>query len=326
MKNFFDNLFSAFKHYLIHIFGLSLSLSAIYHTMIQFSDDPLFQKFFGIGGIFAGLSIQYLWGLSAAYRERYKQKGQKSDKGKSNRLWCIVILCICIFDFTSSFGVIITEIDKSDQQYSALDDVRQDIEDEIEKLETEIEEKKEQQAIEFRDNKGRGRNYNQFQVEIDVAKAEVEKLKAELSQIKTEVKTVDKSTFARLGEKTGINPFWIELTMSLGLMFLIYYIPLLTPWDVKLPGDNVTPVTVTPRIPSVTVTDETMKYVTRKHVTRNGNNVTPKQTVTSKRVTNVTGDLCVCGCGRPRTGKGLYFSGACRTRLSRRNKKEVVGA
>jgi cell division protein FtsB len=305
LKNFFDNLFSAIKHYAIHVFGLALSLSAIYHTMIQFSDDPLFQKFFGIGGIFAGLSIQYLWGLSAAYRKRdFKSTNHKGkiinlDRRKANRLWCVVILCICIFDFTSSFGVIITEIDKSDQQYSALDDVRQDIEDQIEKLETEIEDKKEQQTIEFKDNKGRGPNYNQFQVEIDSAKAEVEKLKVELSQVKTEVKTVDKSTFARLGEKAGINPFWIELTMSLGLMFLIYYIPLLTPWDVRLPGENVTSVTVTPP-----------------------RNAVKRPAVLHRHVTNMddTGgmDLCQCGKLKPVTHQQCV---ACRVKASRDRKK-----
>mgnify|MGYP001205037928 CR=1 FL=1 len=83
-------------------------------------------------------------------------------------------------------------------------------------------------------------------------------------------------------------------------------------WDVT---DDVTGVT------SVTVTDknETVKHVTKKPVTRNSNKVTVKH------VTNVTGDLCICGCGKPRTGKGLYFSGACRTRVSRRNKKEAIG-
>jgi hypothetical protein len=50
--------------------------------------------------------------------------------------------------------------------------------------------------------------------------------------------TLDKSIFARISEKSGIPAFWIEFTMFAGLMFLIYFIPLLTPWKVKLDNDE----------------------------------------------------------------------------------------
>jgi hypothetical protein len=88
------------KHYAVHAFGLSLSLMAIYHTMTQLSTDPLIRQFFGIGGIFAGLSIQYLRGLSAAYRRH-------GNVNKANWLWVPVVVCIILFDFLSSFGILL---------------------------------------------------------------------------------------------------------------------------------------------------------------------------------------------------------------------------
>lgn len=159
-----------------------------------------------------------------------------------------------------------------------------------------------------------------------------ETIMAEINRLKEENKTAVKTdnslpvtenqdTFrdvANVIKKVNANTlkFWSFTVLALfvfaGLIILNPdYLGML--WDVT----NVT---------DVTVTDETVKHVTKKTVTRNSNKVTPEQTVTLKHVTNVTDDLCVCGCGRPRTGKGLYFSGACRTRLSRKNKKEALGA
>lgn len=40
-----------------------------------------------------------------------------------------------------------------------------------------------------------------------------------------------------------------------------------------------------------------------------------------KAVTNVTGEKCICGCGKPRSGNSMYYSGACKTRMSRRNNR-----
>jgi hypothetical protein len=63
-------------------------------------------------------------------------------------------------------------------------------------------------------------------------------------------------------------------------------------------------------------------------VTRNnstGNSNTPKRAVTLHRHIEATGELCICGCGQPRSGNSMYHGTACRVRVSRRNKIEGVG-
>jgi hypothetical protein len=320
------SLWTQIKHYSIHAFGLTLSLSAIYHTMTQFSTVPLFSQFFGIGGVFAGLSIQYLRALAAAYRKRNK----KGDKKKAVWLWVVVIVCICLFDFLSSFGILITQVDQGEEKYSALYNNWQSIEVDIKGLDQDIQAKKDQQEAEFTDNKGRGPNYDKFQKEIDRLTAQEGIKKAEANKIKAEMATMNKSIFARLGEKTGIPSFWIEFAMFAGLMFLIYFIPLLTPWKIHLEGmeeieTNETPKTVTSNItPETSQTTQTvskprkLKPVTALHETAvTGETVTPEQVTYDS-------ELCICGCGEPRRDGSKYHSNACKTRMSRRTKAEQL--
>lgn len=310
----FKSLWAQIKHYSIHAFGLALSLSAIYHTMTQFSNDQLFSMFFGIGGVFAGLSIQYLRALAAAYRRRDKN----GDRKKAVWLWVVVIICISIFDFLSSFGILITQVDVSEEKYSVLDDSRRGIEADIKDLEGDIQAKKAQQEAEFTDNKGRGPNYDKFQKEIDRLTVLREAKKAKVDKIKAEMATLDKSIFARLGEKSHIPAFWIEFAMFAALMFLIYFIPLLTPWTIHLEGMNETPETgntVTDNVTPVKA-KEPRKF---KPVTRN---IVTNEHVTPEAVTYDT-ELCICGCGQPRRGGSKYHSNACKTRMSRRRNEEV---
>jgi hypothetical protein len=65
-----------------------------------------------------------------------------------------------------------------------------------------------------------------------------------------------------------------------------------------------------------------------KQVTSVTRNKSKRAVTLHRRVTeSVTGELCICGCGQPRTGRSMYHSDACRVRVSRRNKKreEVTG-
>jgi hypothetical protein len=294
------------KHYFVHAFGLALSLSAIYHTMTSFSDDPIFKMYFGIGGVFAGLSIQFLWGLAAAYRKR----GSKPDRRKALSFRVIAILCICIFDFLSAFSIMAAQVNKTEQQYSILAGVKAELDADIRSIDNDIETKKKHQDAEFTDNNGRGGNYDKFQVEIDAKQAQIDTKKIALDKVKAEMNTLDKSNFALLSEKTGIASFWFELTMCIGFMFLIYFIPLLTPWKISLPGESVTSNTgnaVTGN--SVTVTSNTVKK--------------PKLKVMNETSATVTNDLCHCGRMKPVTH---HQCGACRTKASRDNKKgEATG-
>ncbi len=305
MKKFIN----ALKHYSIHAFGLALSLSAIYHTMTQFSNDQLFSMFFGIGGVFAGLSIQYLRALAAAYRKRNKD----GDRKKAVWLWVVVIICISIFDFLSSFGILITQVDVSEEKYSVLDDSRRSIEADVKDLKDDIQAKKAEQKAEFTDNKGRGPNYDKFQKEIDRLTVLREAKKAQVDKIKTEMTTLDKSIFARLGEKAGIPSFWIEFAMFAALMFLIYFIPLLTPWTIPIDWLGVTGNIVTDNVTSATA-KEPRKF---KPVTRNVVTAVTKEPVT------YDAESCICGCGQPSRIGSKYHSNACKTRMSRRRNEEV---
>jgi hypothetical protein len=302
-----DKTLDTIKHYSVHAFGLILSLSAIYHTMTQFSENPLFKYFFGVGGVFAGLSIQYLRGRAAAYRKRDKN----NDKLKAGFLWVIIVVCIIIFDFVSSFGILVTQIDKGEEKYNILASDRAEIEAEIRELQADNKTKKTLQEKEFTENKGRGTNYNRFEDEIKDNNDRITDFKKQLNTIKTKTATLDKSIFARLSEKSGIPSFWIEFSMFAGLMFLIYFIPLLTPWKVRLDDDD----KADDDTPVINNTPP-KRNVPRKHVTPISN-VTPQAeiAVTSE------GRLCACGCNRPARPGSKYFSDSCKTRLCRRNKK-----
>jgi hypothetical protein len=290
--------------------------------MTQFSTVPLFSQFFGIGGVFAGLSIQYLRALAAAHRKRNK----KGDKKKAFWLWVVVIVCICLFDFLSSFGILITQVDQGEEKYSALYNNWQSIEVDIKGLDQDIQAKKDQQEAEFTDNKGRGPNYDKFQKEIDRLTAQEDIKKAEANKIKAEMATMNKSIFARLGEKTGIPSFWIEFVMFAGLMFLIYFIPLLTPWKIHLEGmeeteTDETPKTVTPPVtPEPQTALKTRKF---KPVTALRETAVTGETVTPEQVT-YDSELCICGCGEPRREGSKYHSNACKTRMSRQRKMDQV--
>jgi hypothetical protein len=236
-----DKFKKIIKHYSVHVFGLALSLSAIFHTMTKMSNEPLFQWFFGIGGIFAGLAIQYCRGRAAAHRKRdlRNEKNQPIDKYKAYGFWAIVIICICIFDFLSAFGIAVTQIDKGEQQYSALVDQKTEIDKKIADLNKEIERQKRLQEQEFQATGNKiGRNYETFNNEIKSLESQKAQKQIDVDKIKAQMVTLDKSIFARISEKSGIPAFWIEFTMFAGLMFLIYFIPLLTPWKVKLDNDE----------------------------------------------------------------------------------------
>jgi TolA-binding protein len=78
----------------------------------------------------------------------------------------------------------------------------------------------------------------------------------------------------------------------------------------------------------VTSEDLPEKKQVTSSVTHNssaGNSNTPKRAVTLHRHIETTGELCICGCGQPRSGNSMYYSNACKTRMSRRNKAEGVG-
>lgn len=311
------------KHYFVHAFGLMLSLSAIVHTMSQFSDDPLFRLFFSAGGVFAGLSIQYLWGRAAAHRSRNK----RGDIARANLLVAIVIICIVIFDFLSAFTVLLTQIDKGDTVYTEIANTKKEIETEIGKLEKDIEKKKSQQEAEF-DNKGRGPKYDKFQSEIDKLEAEVKDKKAALAGIKIKVNSTKKSIFTRLEEKSGIPGFWIQFVWTMALMFLIYFVPLLTPWKIKLDDTDET-VTDSNAVTPNPVKPQPAKYkpVTADKIST-GDYVTPSQPW--PRTDETENDklvLCACGCGRyfpfqPRNPGKQYFDDSCRVRDHRRKKAE----
>ncbi len=305
-------LLSTVKHYAVHAFGLALSLSAIFHTMTSFSDALIFKAFFGAGGIYAGLSIQYLRGLAAAY----KRRGSKKDIERARGLWVIVLACILVFDFLSSFSVLNNQISTGDQQYAVLVERRQTIRADIESLRADIREKKAQQKAEFAD-KGRGPRYNAFEVEIEAKEESLARLKNDLAKVTSEMEAADKSFFVDLSEKSGIPSFWIEFTMCAALMFLVYFVPLLTPWNVTIPGEQVTSNGVT----SNTVTGGKVTTVTRNETA---------VTAAPHKVTTVTcnednsGNATCIVCGGP-TGGGMYCSGKCRTAEFRRRQKAKEG-
>jgi hypothetical protein len=302
------------KHYAVHIFGLTLSLSAIYHTMTQFSDDPIFKLYFGIGGVFAGLSIQYLRGLAAAYRKR----GKKYDNKKALGFWAVVVLCICIFDFLSAFGIAVTQIDKGEQQYNILADTKREIEADIKTLEADIQAKKGQQEAEFKDNKGRGPQYDKFEKEIVAKQVQIDAKKAKADKLKAQMAVLKKSIFARLSEKSNIPSFWIEFVMFAGLMFLIYFVPLLTPWNIPLKDETKGTVTGNVTPPDTKQPEKPRKF---KPVT-----VKALHSETAVTGEHVTGEMikCKCGCGQefPAGNNREYFNGNCRTRHSRALERE----
>jgi len=280
-------MFKIIKHYSVHAFGLALSLTAIYHTMIQLSTDPIISQFFGIGGIFAGLSIQYLRGLSAAYRKA----GMIT---KANLLWVPVILCIILFDFLSSFGILLSEVDKGDIQYTGIINKRAIIQEDINRVKADLEVKKRQQETEF-NNGGRGRKYEAYQVEIYQLERRLELLRDELQALDAKTESATKSIFTLISEKSGIPSFWIEFAMFSGLMFLIYFVPLLTPWNVTLP----------------------MNISQAKPVTHKHNRLHSIETA----VTKESSGTCICGApAKP----GCKYCGnpSCRVRASRAKKKD----
>jgi hypothetical protein len=227
--------------------------------------------------------------MAAAYKER----NLKDDLSKAKRLHAIAIICIIIFDFTSSFGVILSEIEKGDRQYIELVKNRDAIKDDIETLKADITTKKEEQKAEF-GNKGRGPRYERYETEILEMETRLSGSKSDLAKVNAQIRTAKKSTFTILSEKSTIPAFWIEFVMFSGLMFLIYFVPLLTPWNVTLPG-------VTP------VTSNTPKSVTNQPV---------KRVVAVKSVT-----MACIQCGGPAKPGSKYCSNKCKTRACRDNKR-----
>lgn len=162
---------------------------------------------------------------------------------------------------------------------------------------------------------GFGSNSRAILAEINRLKEEQALLIGQMNQKKGQTGTpVD--SFSALSELLGVKANILALIIFGSLILFVYVGLTVCNPDLEFGVTG----NVTDETGKVTVTDETVKHIAKKPVTRNSNKVTVKH------ATDVTGDLCVCGCGRPRTGRGLYFSGACRTRLSRRNKKEAVGA
>lgn len=71
------------------------------------------------------------------------------------------------------------------------------------------------------------------------------------------------------------------------------------------------------------ITTESLEEENKKQTIRATPKRASKRTVTSDITDKDTSErLCICGCGRPVKGRGMYYSGACRTRMSRQNKRE----
>ncbi len=273
------------KHYGVHAFGLLLSLSAIAHIMTGLSNDPVFKVFFAAGGVFAGLSIQYLRGLSAAYRKA-------RNKAKANWLWVAVIACIGIFEFSSSFNIVLNQLSKEDGAYLANIAEQNKLSADIKDLDQTIQRKQAQQDLEFKTNPTIGKSYRQFDTEIVTAQNAKTAKGTELKRLKEEAAKLPKSSFVTLSESSGIPVFWLTLILCLGLMFLINFVPLLTPWKVSLPGvEEVVTVSVTGGVTPVATANSGPEMVE-----------------------------CACGCGRKfvKTKSRKFYSDACRVREHRK--------
>lgn len=340
----FKKLAGLIKHYSIHAFGLALSLSGICYTLTQFSVDPIIKDYLRCGGIFAGLAIQYLRGLAATYRKRDQKvttkKGEEIsiDRRKAVGLWIIVILGICVFDFMSSLIAITSQVDKGEQQYNSLITKRNEIQADIHDIEGDIKDKKIQQNIEFGATKRRGLKYDQFDADIKSFESKKAVKKAEFDKIQTKIDKLNKTDIARFCEMSGTPIFWIEFSISFGLMFLIYFVPLLTPWRVRIPGENDDTISnnVTGNTETLVISNTTRKsmfkglFRAKKEPLKVTNETLHETAVTSIPVTvtpeSVTYDseMCICGCGEPRRSGSKYHSNACKTKMSRRRKAEQL--
>jgi hypothetical protein len=163
------------------------------------------------------------------------------------------------------------------------------IQDDINTLNDDLTAKKAEQRAEFMD-KGRGKRYEAYQVEINRLDGRLGALRGELLALNAKTDTAPKSIFTLIGERSGIPAFWIEFVMFSGLMFLIYFVPLLTPWNVTLPGVTTAP--------------------------------PPKHVTAVKRVTsNVVSNRKCVYCDELARPGSKYCSNKCKTASSRANKR-----
>ncbi len=306
------------KHYgyikwTIHISALALSWRMVFDTMTKMSTAPFWQAFFGFGAVFVELFAQFDWGLALTC-------AKTGLSWKAFWLKAIYLIYIVVFAFLSAVGTFSGQVNKSEQIYSQADFDKSNLQDKIKRDETQIQNKSDEQKIEFADH-GRGRKYNQLQAEIDNLKAEQAGFEAELKKASMITINSEKSVFDSMHDmipKIPANGF--KMAFFAALMLMIYTALILTPWKVDpkiLSGDettsndknNVTP-PVTPEPSQTASKHRKFKPVTALHET-----VVTDETVTYDH------ELCICGCGEPRRSGSKYHGNACKTRMSRDKKK-----
>ena len=234
-----DKVVITSKHYgyikwTIHISALALSWRMVFDTMTKMSTAPFWQVFFGFGAVFVELFAQFDWGLALAC-------AKTGHSWKAFWLKAIYLIYIVIFAFLSAVGTFSGQVNKSEQIYSQADFDKSNLQDKIKRDEKQIQNKTDEQKIEFADH-GRGRKYNQLQAEIDDLKAEQAGFEAELKKASMITISSEKSVFDSMHDmipKVPSNGF--KMAFFAALMLMIYTALILTPWKVDpriLSGDD----------------------------------------------------------------------------------------
>ncbi len=271
----------------IHIPALLLSLIMVIDTLSGISIQPFWRNFFIGCAVYVELFGQFARGLAAAYRRNKKYV-------QAVFCWLLVGVYIGAFAGVSAVGVFMTKVSEEEHRIEFNQDNREIIKGKYDSTKIELDNKINEQNIEYVKNKGKGAKYDALGEDIKKLKEDLANYENQLTDANTVIQNTHVSIF------TGLpNP--IKIAFFSVIMFVIYTGLLLTPWPINLEIlHNV----------FVKTENETDSETDNLNVTGKGNS----KNLDNGNVTNDGERICpVCGIRfKPKRSDQIYHNDRCR--------------
>lgn len=272
--------------------------------LVQISENPLAQTFMLVFGLYVEIEVQYIWGLSFAYIEWWKNSLLKTA--------CIGYVLIGVLLAVGFFSL---EISVKENLAQTLTTAKNDQQKEIEQLNTHIDYLLKQAQNET-DKFGPNAQRIEELIRIDTEKRDDLKNNPVTAETVT-TEQVKGNVFTALGSIEFLK--WLGLTANVlkliifgYAVFMIYLGVMLTYWKVDL-GETCN---------TVINNSVTSSNVTSRNIVTNNKEKHHFKAVNENLVT-YDNELCACGCNRPRRAGSKYHENNCRVTYHRHNKEEA---
>ncbi len=240
---------------IINPITLAMTCFLVIYELTAITEDPIFKVGLFIGAVTIELIIQYDLALALAY---FRLKGAK-NKLKGCALLLFFGWYVVVFALLAGIGFFKAEIDAKESTYQTTEITKSFTVQRITEINKTLEILNKQ--LETEAETGYGPRSRMLMEQVNKLSAERKELQESLSKVDN-VAAGKKNLFGSLKDVFGWSENFFKVLIFGTMIIILYLGQILTAWHV----------TVT--IPGVTVTDETVKHVTKKLVTRN--KVTPE--------------------------------------------------